>query len=48
MLEAWMRSYRPDDLFDAQGRPTELVLSANPEGDLRMSATPRERWCPDP
>ena len=39
MLEAWMRSYGPDDLFDAQGRPTELVLSANPEGDLRMSAT---------
>ena len=40
LLEAWMRTYGPDDLFDAQGRPSDLVLSANPEGDLRMSATP--------
>ena len=40
LLEDWMRSYRPDELFDADGRPTELVRSANPVGDLRMSASP--------
>src|SRR6476661_3913568 len=40
LLEAWMRSYRPEELFDASGRPVDLVLQANPEGDLRMSASP--------
>ncbi len=40
LLEEWMRSYRPDELFDADGAPTELVRRANPEGALRMSATP--------
>src|SRR4051812_45322583 len=40
LLESWMRSYRPDELFDESGRPTDLVLQANPEGDLRMSASP--------
>jgi xylulose-5-phosphate/fructose-6-phosphate phosphoketolase len=40
ILETWLRSYRPDELFDADGRPSELVLRANPEGALRMSATP--------
>jgi xylulose-5-phosphate/fructose-6-phosphate phosphoketolase len=40
LLEEWMRSYGADELFDAQGRPTELVVRANPEGELRMSGTP--------
>jgi xylulose-5-phosphate/fructose-6-phosphate phosphoketolase len=40
LLEEWMRSYRPDELFDADGAPTELVRRANPAGPLRMSATP--------
>jgi xylulose-5-phosphate/fructose-6-phosphate phosphoketolase len=40
ILEEWLRSYRPEELFEADGAPTELVLRANPEGDLRMSATP--------
>ena len=40
MLEDWLRSYRPEELFDADGAPTEIVRRANPEGDLRMSATP--------
>jgi xylulose-5-phosphate/fructose-6-phosphate phosphoketolase len=39
LLEAWMRSYRPEELFDADGSPTPLVQSASPAGDLRMSAT---------
>ena len=40
ILEEWLRSYRPEELFDETGAPTELVLSANPSGDLRMSASP--------
>jgi len=40
ILEAWLRSYRPEELFDSNGVPTELVQRANPDGDLRMSASP--------
>ncbi len=40
LLEQWLRSYGPDELFDDSGRPSPLVLSASPRGDLRMSATP--------
>ena len=40
LLEEWMRSYRPEELFDEDGAPSPLVLRANPAGDLRMSATP--------
>ncbi len=40
LLETWLRSYRPDELFDADGAPTEIVRAANPAGALRMSATP--------
>ena len=40
ILEDWLRSYRPEELFDADGAPTELVRRANPDGDLRMSASP--------
>src|SRR5690606_13677318 len=40
MLEEWMRSYRPEELFDAEGRPTPLVLGEVPEGERRMSANP--------
>lgn len=40
ILQKWMTSYRPEDLFDDTGAPVELVLSNVPEGDLRMSAAP--------
>ena len=40
LLEQWMRSYRPEELFDEHGRPVPEVLSASPAGDLRLSATP--------
>jgi xylulose-5-phosphate/fructose-6-phosphate phosphoketolase len=40
LLNDWLQSYRPGELFDADGRPTELVLRANPEGTLRMSDHP--------
>jgi xylulose-5-phosphate/fructose-6-phosphate phosphoketolase len=40
LLETWLRSYRPEELFEENGAPTEIVRRANPEGNLRMSATP--------
>lgn len=40
ILENWLRSYKPEELFDESGAPTELVTANNPDGDLRMSATP--------
>ncbi len=39
-LEAWLRSYRPEELFDAEGRPTPKVLACVPAGDRRLGATP--------
>jgi xylulose-5-phosphate/fructose-6-phosphate phosphoketolase len=39
-LEAWMRSYRPDELFDAAGRPCPDIIALAPEGTRRMSANP--------
>ncbi len=40
LLEDWLRSYRPQELFDADGAPSQLVAAANPAGDLRMTASP--------
>ncbi|WP_030911429.1 phosphoketolase family protein [Streptosporangium amethystogenes] len=40
MLEEWMRSYRPEELFDGRGHPVAEVLETVPEGPLRMSANP--------
>jgi xylulose-5-phosphate/fructose-6-phosphate phosphoketolase len=40
LLEQWMRSYRPEELFDANGAPVERVGKANPPDSLRMSASP--------
>jgi xylulose-5-phosphate/fructose-6-phosphate phosphoketolase len=39
-LEEWLRSYRPEELFDADGAPVLDVAACNPAGELRMSATP--------
>ncbi|MBG0561040.1 phosphoketolase family protein [Actinoplanes aureus] len=39
-LEKWLRSYRPDELFDATGAPIEQIRAEAPAGDLRMSASP--------
>ncbi|XXZ52602.1 phosphoketolase family protein [Streptomyces cavourensis] len=39
-LEAWLRSYRPGELFDADGRPTAQVLACVPEGTARLGSTP--------
>jgi xylulose-5-phosphate/fructose-6-phosphate phosphoketolase len=40
MLEAWLRSYRPEELFDADGRPRPEVLRLVPKGERRMGANP--------
>jgi xylulose-5-phosphate/fructose-6-phosphate phosphoketolase len=39
-LETWMRSYRPDELFEAGGAPVPLIRDLHPRGDRRMSANP--------
>jgi xylulose-5-phosphate/fructose-6-phosphate phosphoketolase len=40
MLERWLRSYRPEELFDADGRPVDEVLEQVPPAPLRMGASP--------
>jgi xylulose-5-phosphate/fructose-6-phosphate phosphoketolase len=39
-LEDWLRSYRPEELFDAGGRPLPDLLGLVPRGDLRLGASP--------
>lgn len=39
-LEEWLRSYRPDELFDATGAPRPEVLECVPDGARRLGATP--------
>lgn len=40
-LERWLRSYRPEELFDREGRPVDEILSLCPKGDHRMALNPR-------
>jgi xylulose-5-phosphate/fructose-6-phosphate phosphoketolase len=40
-LEAWMRSYRPEELFGEDGALDGDIAALAPDGDLRMSANPR-------
>src|SRR5579884_459900 len=40
LLESWMRSYRPGELFDAQGRLVPELAELPPRGHRRMSANP--------
>src|SRR5690606_9154136 len=40
MLEEWMRSYHPEELFDSAGRPVAVIGENVPEGPRRMSANP--------
>jgi len=40
LLEAWLRSYRPEELFDAQGRLRPQLAALAPEGERRMGANP--------
>ena len=41
ILEGWLRSYRPEELFDEAGRLVSGVASQAPIGSRRMSANPR-------
>src|SRR6478752_5698729 len=40
ILEDWMRSYRPEELFDEQGRLIPELADLPPKGDRRMGANP--------
>jgi xylulose-5-phosphate/fructose-6-phosphate phosphoketolase len=40
LLEDWLRSYRPDELFDAQGRLRPELAALAPSGPRRMGANP--------
>jgi xylulose-5-phosphate/fructose-6-phosphate phosphoketolase len=39
-LEAWLRSYRPEELFDDRGTPVESVRAWAPTGARRMGSNP--------
>jgi xylulose-5-phosphate/fructose-6-phosphate phosphoketolase len=40
ILERWLRSYRPEELFDQRGAPVAAVREAAPRAGRRMGASP--------
>jgi xylulose-5-phosphate/fructose-6-phosphate phosphoketolase len=40
VLEKWMKSYRPEELFDEKGRLVPELAALAPRGERRMSANP--------
>jgi len=40
LLEDWLRSYRPEELFTDEGRLAPEIAALAPRGDRRMSANP--------
>ncbi|MGH9142606.1 MAG: phosphoketolase family protein [Vicinamibacterales bacterium] len=40
ILESWMKSYRPEELFDEHGTFRRELAAMAPEGDRRMGASP--------
>jgi len=40
LLETWLRSYRPEELFDADGHPSDELIGLAPSGAARMGANP--------
>jgi len=40
ILEDWMKSYRPEELFDDLGAPVPEVIAATPAGSRRMGMNP--------
>lgn len=40
MLETWLKSYRPEELFDESGAPRAEILALAPTGCHRMGANP--------
>lgn len=41
ILETWMRSYKPEELFDANGSPSGIIRNFAPQGDRRMGSNPK-------
>ncbi|MBO9375582.1 phosphoketolase [Sphingomonas histidinilytica] len=41
ILEDWLRSYHPEELFDADGRLQPEIAALAPEGDRRMGSNPQ-------
>ena len=41
LLEDWMRSYRPEELFDAEGSPNPMIRAFVPKGERRMGSNPK-------
>jgi len=39
-LEHWLRSYRPEELFDEGGRPAPDIVALCPKGDRRIAMCP--------
>ena len=40
MLESWLRSYKPEELFDANGTLLSDLQTLSPRGDRRMGSSP--------
>jgi xylulose-5-phosphate/fructose-6-phosphate phosphoketolase len=40
VLETWLKSYRPEELFDESGRFREALAALAPKGERRMGANP--------
>jgi xylulose-5-phosphate/fructose-6-phosphate phosphoketolase len=41
LLEEWLRSYKPEELFDVQGRLIPELAELAPKGERRMGANPQ-------
>jgi len=41
LLESWMKSYRPEELFDETGRLVPELAELSPKGEKRMGANPK-------
>jgi xylulose-5-phosphate/fructose-6-phosphate phosphoketolase len=48
MLAEWLRSYRPEELFDGDGRPRADIVDWLPSGDRRLGANPHANGGRDP
>ena len=40
LVEGWLRSYRPEELFGGDGRPSPDILATCPAGDRRVGKNP--------
>ena len=40
LVEQWLKSYRPEELFDENGAPVAMLRELAPKGDRRMGANP--------